>query len=77
MKGPALDISAPSIAGRDDAALGGKDNFQVDREPADHGFERVRSARDVAAANRQRRARGAMAGRRVGFDQLRSRTATG
>lgn len=49
---PAIDLSKPSVARAYDYALGGKDNFAVDRAAAERLAERLPNFRRSAQANR-------------------------
>lgn len=49
---PGLDLSVPSAARMYDYFLGGKDNFEVDRERAEQVIKGFPDVRDVARANR-------------------------
>ncbi|MBO2454392.1 SAM-dependent methyltransferase [Actinomadura barringtoniae] len=49
---PGLDLSVPSAARMYDYFLGGKDNFEVDRERAEQVIKGFPEVRDVARANR-------------------------
>jgi SAM-dependent methyltransferase len=49
---PAIDTTRPSVARIYDYALGGKDNFAVDREAAESAFQLIPDAPEMARLNR-------------------------
>ncbi|WP_331771626.1 SAM-dependent methyltransferase (plasmid) [Embleya sp. NBC_00888] len=65
-----VDVSMPSIARVYDAALGGKDNFAVDRAVADRLLSVVPGARECALSNRAILARGVRFLVEQGIDQF-------
>jgi SAM-dependent methyltransferase len=65
-----VDVRVPSIARVYDAALGGKDNFAVDRAVAEELIKAVPGARDGALANRAILSRGVRFLVEQGIDQF-------
>ncbi|GAA2124935.1 SAM-dependent methyltransferase [Glycomyces algeriensis] len=68
--GPDFDISIPTIARVYDAILGGKDNFQADREGADAYMKHVPNSREVAVDNRAGLVKGVAYMAKHGIDQF-------
>jgi hypothetical protein len=67
---PGFDPSVPNPARMYDYYLGGKDNFQADREAAEQALSVVPFGRDVARANRQFLARAVAFMAREGIGQF-------
>lgn len=67
---PAIDTTKPSVARMYDYFIGGKDNFEVDRQAAEHILQVIPDAADVARANRQFLIRTARAMAEAGIDQF-------
>lgn len=67
---PGFDPSVPNPARMYDYYLGGKDNFQADREAAEQALSVVPFGRDVARANRQFLARAVTFMAREGIGQF-------
>ncbi|MCF2529497.1 SAM-dependent methyltransferase [Yinghuangia soli] len=65
-----IDVTRPSIARVYDAALGGKDNFEVDRQAAAQLFARVPDIREGALENRRILSRGVKFLVEQGIDQF-------
>ncbi|MGC0417035.1 SAM-dependent methyltransferase [Embleya sp. AB8] len=65
-----IDVHVPSIARVYDAALGGKDNFAIDRAVADELLAVVPGARDCALSNRAILSRGVRFLVEQGIDQF-------
>jgi S-adenosyl methyltransferase len=67
---PPLDLTRASIARMYDYALGGKDNFAVDRGAAERFFALVPDVRDLARANRAFLAQAVAAMAEAGIEQF-------